>query len=231
MSTMLSKSTPPTETPPLHPAPFAIKRRRTILACSNCRKRKIRCITTEQPPVHACARCTKRGMACEYVVATDDESRSPSLPVVDLPELAKMQRTPPLTGPSLACGSAPPLPYPGPPPRSRAASEQLLPAYASSSFAASNHRSPNLGYCSPTFALEPAAALHPGNSPNQMGSDPSYYAPQDFNFLQSDGYDLRAVAVQQYPLQQLYASPAPAPQRMADQPHYDAIFCGDVDYA
>ncbi|KAJ7493932.1 hypothetical protein FB451DRAFT_1164800 [Mycena latifolia] len=34
-------------------------------------KRKIRCITTEQPPTNPCARCTKRNLCCQYLAAPD----------------------------------------------------------------------------------------------------------------------------------------------------------------
>ncbi|KAJ7466224.1 hypothetical protein B0H11DRAFT_2284669 [Mycena galericulata] len=63
--------------------PFEIKRRRTIVACSNCRKRKMRCTTTEQPPKNPCARCTKKNLPCEYLAATDrDESDSGESPTL-----------------------------------------------------------------------------------------------------------------------------------------------------
>ncbi|KAJ7610140.1 hypothetical protein FB45DRAFT_1122063 [Roridomyces roridus] len=45
------------------------KLRRTILACTHCRKRKIRCITTEQPPTNPCTRCKAKKLSCQYVSA------------------------------------------------------------------------------------------------------------------------------------------------------------------
>ncbi|KAJ7493955.1 hypothetical protein FB451DRAFT_1215760 [Mycena latifolia] len=99
------------------PAPFALKRRRTILACSHCRKRKIRCITTEQPPTNPCARCKKRNLCCEYVAAPDPEQehspppRPQSLPFpgsttkdsADESASARwMAWAPPLTAPDLS---------------------------------------------------------------------------------------------------------------------------------
>ncbi|KAJ6495226.1 hypothetical protein C8R45DRAFT_1094883 [Mycena sanguinolenta] len=62
-------------------ASFAVQRRRTIIACVNCRKRKIRCIPTEQPPKNPCARCTKKGLPCEYVTAEHEEDSHSSEPV------------------------------------------------------------------------------------------------------------------------------------------------------
>ncbi|KAJ6467851.1 hypothetical protein C8R45DRAFT_1219021 [Mycena sanguinolenta] len=61
-----------------HRAPYALKRRRTLMACLNCRKRKLRCITTEQPPKNPCARCTKKNLPCEYVPATEHDDQSSS---------------------------------------------------------------------------------------------------------------------------------------------------------
>ncbi|KAJ7458924.1 hypothetical protein FB451DRAFT_1563790 [Mycena latifolia] len=65
------------------PAPVTVSmRRRTTLACTACRKRKIRCIPTEQGPKSPYKRCTTRGLKCEYVAATDEDysltSRPPS---------------------------------------------------------------------------------------------------------------------------------------------------------
>ncbi|KAJ7610177.1 hypothetical protein FB45DRAFT_1038219 [Roridomyces roridus] len=45
------------------------KLRRTILACAHCRQRKVRCITTEQPPTNPCTRCKKKKLSCQYVSA------------------------------------------------------------------------------------------------------------------------------------------------------------------
>ncbi|KAF7326434.1 C6 finger domain [Mycena sanguinolenta] len=54
------------------------RRRRAMIACINCRRRKIKCVTSEEPPQHPCARCTKRGLVCEY--AAVDESTTPESP-------------------------------------------------------------------------------------------------------------------------------------------------------
>ncbi|KAJ7685928.1 hypothetical protein B0H17DRAFT_1072941 [Mycena rosella] len=100
------------------PAPFALKRRRTILACSHCRKRKIRCITTEQPPKNPCARCARRHLPCEYIAAPDQE-RDPAPPThallvhpagssesdPDSPPLkSRATWVPPLTAPDFSLG-------------------------------------------------------------------------------------------------------------------------------
>ncbi|KAJ7830637.1 hypothetical protein B0H14DRAFT_2593184 [Mycena olivaceomarginata] len=109
-------------------APYAKQRRRALMACTNCRKRKMRCITTEQPPTNPCARCTKKGLPCEYVSAEDDSTpgQSPNLVSSALPGSGGHSRHPSLQAParpmsasndfSRAQGMAPPLPYTGPPP-------------------------------------------------------------------------------------------------------------------
>ncbi|KAJ6481561.1 hypothetical protein C8R47DRAFT_1073910 [Mycena vitilis] len=51
-------------------APY--KRTRVFLACLNCRKRKIKCLTedSEQKP---CERCVRKGLLCEYRPVADEE--------------------------------------------------------------------------------------------------------------------------------------------------------------
>ncbi|KAJ7478286.1 hypothetical protein FB451DRAFT_1172621 [Mycena latifolia] len=115
-------------------APFAISmRRRTILACSNCRKRKIRCITTEQPPKNPCARCVKKGLTCEYVAAPEGEEHLTSASRPQTPDASGAHRensransghlSAPMNPAAFSGGSgrgaAPPLPYTGPPPVTR----------------------------------------------------------------------------------------------------------------
>ncbi|CAK5271663.1 unnamed protein product, partial [Mycena citricolor] len=48
------------------PPVFALARRRTPMACTNCRKRKIKCLVKEDQPLKTCERCTKRKLHCEY---------------------------------------------------------------------------------------------------------------------------------------------------------------------
>ncbi|KAK6987573.1 hypothetical protein R3P38DRAFT_2574875 [Favolaschia claudopus] len=55
------------------PSSLNNRRRRAMISCTNCRRRKIKCVTTEEPPRKPCQRCTKRGLVCEYVAAEDDE--------------------------------------------------------------------------------------------------------------------------------------------------------------
>ncbi|KAJ7184971.1 hypothetical protein C8R46DRAFT_1300679 [Mycena filopes] len=65
--------------PPVHPpAPVrGPKHRRTLLACRNCRQKKTRCITTEQPPTHPCQNCQAKGLTCEYIAVPDSVPSSP----------------------------------------------------------------------------------------------------------------------------------------------------------
>ncbi|KAF7314143.1 Glycoside hydrolase family 31 protein [Mycena chlorophos] len=41
---------------------------RTVTPCSNCRQQKIKCVTSEHPPVNPCSRCQRKGLRCEYPV-------------------------------------------------------------------------------------------------------------------------------------------------------------------
>ncbi|KAK7061643.1 hypothetical protein R3P38DRAFT_3166623 [Favolaschia claudopus] len=74
------------------------RRRRAMIACSNCRRRKIKCVTTEEPPRKPCQRCTKRGLVCEYVAVEDDEpDTTPESPPPPLPSHTSLplQHSPP----------------------------------------------------------------------------------------------------------------------------------------
>ncbi|KAJ7858342.1 hypothetical protein B0H14DRAFT_2577755 [Mycena olivaceomarginata] len=72
-----------TRPPPPFLPPVFTRPRRVIIACTNCRKRKIRCLTLEDTPVNPCDRCSKKGLKCEYVTITnqreDSESTNPPL--------------------------------------------------------------------------------------------------------------------------------------------------------
>ncbi|KAJ6578326.1 hypothetical protein B0H19DRAFT_1062833 [Mycena capillaripes] len=63
-------------------SPFEV-RRRTLVACSNCRKRKIKCVTEERVPRNPCVRCTKKGLHCEYALPSDHPSASENPPAPD----------------------------------------------------------------------------------------------------------------------------------------------------
>ncbi|KAJ3967536.1 hypothetical protein EV361DRAFT_487360 [Lentinula raphanica] len=59
----------------------ATRRRRAQIACRNCRKRKIKCVTNEEPPHNPCERCQRKGLICEYVAV--GEPSPPSTPALE----------------------------------------------------------------------------------------------------------------------------------------------------
>ncbi|KAJ7591160.1 hypothetical protein C8J56DRAFT_554595 [Mycena floridula] len=63
---------------------LAARRRRAVIACRNCRKRKIKCETQENPPQHPCERCTRKKLQCEYITVADDPDAFP--PAVQPPQ-------------------------------------------------------------------------------------------------------------------------------------------------
>ncbi|KAJ7662434.1 hypothetical protein B0H17DRAFT_1185040 [Mycena rosella] len=63
--------------PPVLPSVFT-KKRRVIIACTNCRGRKVRCLTSEDPPQNPCQRCAKKGLSCEYITVTKQRDHSSS---------------------------------------------------------------------------------------------------------------------------------------------------------
>ncbi|KAJ7766298.1 hypothetical protein DFH07DRAFT_1058671 [Mycena maculata] len=193
-----------------HPAPFALMRRRTIIACSNCRKRKARCITTEQPPKNPCARCVKRGVVCEYVSGAEPEYSSPEshnsgtrsdsnfgAAETGRASPAPRARTP---GPSLSSSRAPPLPYTGPPPL------HARPRYAGSPLPDLSLEFSNVGpsQAYPHLQYAPAQYVDPGMT------DPRYYTPQQNRAAYTQGphqgYDLQADPARQYLAAHAYSS-------------------------
>nr|GAT46424.1 C6 finger domain [Mycena chlorophos] len=55
----------------LSSSPVFQKRRRAYIACSNCRKRKIKCVP--EADYRPCARCSKKGLVCEYISVADSQ--------------------------------------------------------------------------------------------------------------------------------------------------------------
>ncbi|KAJ7685849.1 hypothetical protein B0H17DRAFT_18667 [Mycena rosella] len=173
--------------------PFALSRRRTIMACSHCRKRKTRCITTEQPPKNPCARCIKGHFTCEYIAAPEPYyspfPRTPELHGSQLPEDPGTPMTwPPMSPPCFSRGrrQAPRLPYTDPLPQHHSKSwEDSSPGSANFSFRAPTHGS--MQYISP----QPHALTHP-----LYGQQP--YLPQYAPAQAAYPYDLQAVDACQY---------------------------------
>ncbi|KAJ7112287.1 hypothetical protein C8R44DRAFT_741976 [Mycena epipterygia] len=113
----MSTTTSPTRNPQ-DSVPFRSRPRRTLVACSNCRRLKRKCITKERLTRNPCARCTKRGLPCEYIAVAEQEKSSPDIrplelagPAWELPEFGANSA-------DLWRGAQrpPPLPYTGPPP-------------------------------------------------------------------------------------------------------------------
>ncbi|KAJ7207017.1 hypothetical protein C8J57DRAFT_1484686 [Mycena rebaudengoi] len=56
-------------------SPF-VKRRRAYVACTNCRQRKVRCVSLSEVGDEPCNRCSKRGLKCEYIAIPDCQETS-----------------------------------------------------------------------------------------------------------------------------------------------------------
>ncbi|KAF8148134.1 hypothetical protein K438DRAFT_1989316 [Mycena galopus ATCC 62051] len=191
MSTSSSASrTPQTD------APYATQRRRTMMACVNCRRRKMRCITTEQPPRNPCARCTKKGLNCEYVSADRDDDSSANQSSSEFPESSAHPARPPMPPPSRATqswpnpsdfsrgpGTAPPLPYTGPPPL------HMRPRYSG------NAQYPDLSLSN--------------SGPGQQNLPAQYYPTPATNSAVNQGYNPQAGQAYQYMAN--YGPPAAQP--------------------
>ncbi|KAJ7493929.1 hypothetical protein FB451DRAFT_1164797 [Mycena latifolia] len=167
-------------------SPLRIKQRRAGLACTNCRRRKIRCLSNERFPTQPCERCRRRHLTCEYLrIAEKEEHSNPASPppdsfLSDPPEVGgiPMASTPP--GPaapnfSRGLGSAPPLPYTGPPPLNRPLRgvpyyDPVLPA--------AHHPSMQPAYLNPYFTGRDTGAVDPRYSaPSSYSSYPSPSLP------------------------------------------------------
>ncbi|KAJ6494389.1 hypothetical protein C8R45DRAFT_1135174 [Mycena sanguinolenta] len=56
-----------------------MKRRRAYVACGNCRRRKIKCVTPSEVEYKPCTRCSQKGLKCEYFPGLGDEPSLESL--------------------------------------------------------------------------------------------------------------------------------------------------------
>ncbi|KAJ7153987.1 hypothetical protein C8R43DRAFT_1235360 [Mycena crocata] len=56
------------------PATVPKKRTRTFAACQECRKKKIKCVTTSNDDDEPCARCTQKGIQCYFLPILEDDS-------------------------------------------------------------------------------------------------------------------------------------------------------------
>ncbi|KAJ6556995.1 hypothetical protein DFH09DRAFT_1164177, partial [Mycena vulgaris] len=78
---------------------FFIKRKRVPMACLRCRKRKIKCITSEESSGRPCERCTRRGFLCEYISVGDQRAQS------------TFESSPPGRPATISPSPSPPSPY------------------------------------------------------------------------------------------------------------------------
>ncbi|KAJ6483299.1 hypothetical protein C8R45DRAFT_1099574 [Mycena sanguinolenta] len=134
----------------------------------------MRCITSEQPPKNPCARCSKKGLLCEYMAADhDDNSQSPDSAFSD-----SSWEAPPI--PAL------PLPYTGPPPLN------VTPRYYGSEYpdlslsgSPSNQQKPPTHLTYPTHPTQYYANLE-GNSPmSNLGYNPQ--AAPNYQYMANHG--------------------------------------------
>ncbi|KAJ7097354.1 hypothetical protein C8R44DRAFT_949406 [Mycena epipterygia] len=219
---------------PQRPLPFPVSRRRTALACTNCKKRKIRCIAPEQPPINPCARCTRRRLTCEYVVNTEGDSPTPANQSLETgpshlrdvpmdPASPNMIWTPPMMAPNFSRNMAPPLPYTGPPPLNR------RPRYAAQPL-------PDLGRPTRYSNQEPMHARHlnpPPAASFQPSTDPRFgeqsirHSSPSFPPAPIHGYDVQAAQAWQYLSTRV--RPPPMPTNMAEQRYPSAPNAADED--
>ncbi|KAJ7627942.1 hypothetical protein DFH06DRAFT_1338773 [Mycena polygramma] len=91
-------------------APY--KRTRVFLACLNCRKRKIKCLTedSEQKP---CERCVRKGLLCEYRPVADEGDPSAGIPSGAARPSAGQPISPPGVAPGHYFGAGNPRPPQG----------------------------------------------------------------------------------------------------------------------
>ncbi|KAJ7779748.1 hypothetical protein B0H16DRAFT_724882, partial [Mycena metata] len=183
------------------PAPLNLIRRRTLIACLNCRKRKLRCIPAEQTPNGPCTRCLKRGLQCEYVATT--ESNSPHTPEYSPTDIQHSQIVPRPSPPnsSYGHGAAPPLPYTLPPARNNP------PRYSDGRYPdlSTNQQHPN--YPAPGSS-RPAmhgtyAPANPAHRPQQHSAQPGAYD------LHAQAYQYQQHRPPNAPFQ--YGAPPPMP--------------------
>ncbi|KAJ7064894.1 hypothetical protein C8F01DRAFT_779578 [Mycena amicta] len=63
------------------PSPYSTRQpppghQRNRIACTNCRKRKIKCPSSQKYPTQPCARCVKEGLDCEYAAVINEDDSS-----------------------------------------------------------------------------------------------------------------------------------------------------------
>ncbi|KAJ7107933.1 hypothetical protein C8R44DRAFT_885319 [Mycena epipterygia] len=59
------------------PTSFA-QRKRIYVACVHCRKRKVKCVSVGESQDRPCERCTRKGLACEYLAVCEEQAKATS---------------------------------------------------------------------------------------------------------------------------------------------------------
>ncbi|KAJ7023243.1 hypothetical protein C8F04DRAFT_1134854 [Mycena alexandri] len=157
------------------PAPFSLQqRRRTLIACFNCRKRKVRCISAEKPPKVPCTRCRKHNLMCEYPDmehdASSTSSRSPEFTSSDIPDSPPVSISPHQS--DFGRRALPSLPYTRPPPP--------------------NYRPRYSGAHYPDLSTAPQQGVDASISPSKRGvyyrPEPSHPRPPDYGMQPAQPY-------------------------------------------
>ncbi|KAJ7064295.1 hypothetical protein C8F01DRAFT_1130891, partial [Mycena amicta] len=160
-------------------------RQRAPIACVRCRRRKIKCVTSDT--LHPCARCTKRGLQCEYMAVSDPRNSFASTSgSTSPPSPASTSSTPtpstptspeaPIDATSWDVISLDSVPIPWPDQDNISPQAARWPAFPSGSFQGSHPQySPQY---SPYSNHYPQVALHyPGGNPYAIQPISSQWAP------------------------------------------------------
>ncbi|KAJ6578367.1 hypothetical protein B0H19DRAFT_1062873 [Mycena capillaripes] len=163
-------------------SPFEYQRR-TLVACSNCRQRKIKCVTREEMPRSPCARCTKRGLICEYALPSDYPSASEHPPAPPAPDYVSFQDYVSAHTSSNSLSAAPPASGgPSHHPSMQAPAWASQPMLGSNSSSHGRATAPTLPYTGPPppfqrprysgYSQYPDLSLHDSN---QQNTTPQYH--------------------------------------------------------
>ncbi|KAJ7032143.1 hypothetical protein C8F04DRAFT_1185207 [Mycena alexandri] len=164
-------------------------RRRTAVACTNCRRRKLRCIPArvEEPATGPCARCTRKHLQCEYITPAPARVASSSAAAM---AASRSEPLPPLTrvfpprSPIPSPGTVPlalPLPHTAPPPWNHRPRYSDGARYPDLSLNSSHpNRPPNV------MQLQSSTPVPTGYAEYSPGHTPTYalQAAQAYQYLQ-----------------------------------------------
>ncbi|KAJ6540577.1 hypothetical protein B0H19DRAFT_1269141 [Mycena capillaripes] len=86
--------------------PSSTRRR---IVCLNCREKNIACEVTSQPPSTPCARCTRKGLVCQYITVSATPKSTPTPTPRPAPSPSAYYNAAPAPAPSLPCTAPPPM--------------------------------------------------------------------------------------------------------------------------